>query len=160
MLLVSSRHQSGVGYAQLAHSRRPRSDRARRSHRYCRSLSCCSRDSSSAMTTCKCSEDILFDRDVVADTSEFTLEPNSGGIIRNRRPRVDRRTTLWIGVLVVRSINEKRVDVRGDYQSNLLHRDRSNRSLHSLVWLGPLSGLEERGRSREPIRAVPNLRYR
>jgi hypothetical protein len=37
----------------------------------------------------------------MSNSTEFTLEPNSACIIRDGRPRIDRRSTLRVGVLIV-----------------------------------------------------------
>jgi hypothetical protein len=48
---------------------------------------------------------LLLDRDIMADTAEFTLKSDSRGIIRTGSNRVDGSTTLWVGVLTI-SLNQ------------------------------------------------------
>lgn len=45
--------------------------------------------------------DLLVNGDIVADTSEFTLEPNALGIIGSGEKGVERCTALRVSVVVV-----------------------------------------------------------
>lgn len=45
--------------------------------------------------------DLLLNRNVGADTSEFTLDGDSAGIVRTGRYGVERCATLWVRVMMI-----------------------------------------------------------